>query len=415
MNAQSRVSQNPKAQVNLARRIQTIEIGRPAPKPNGGLGQPLSESLGGMPPLDQSHTDQLLSAAKCINPSSEDIVGVNTIIVSAATHIATFLNKNPAAHPEVSKGFSDVMALIQCADSLGWKDDGDSILRSIGYEPNATDDNEGTARCNVDTSPANENEPAATNAGMNGANQDGHAAAPGDDAKMQAFMAGLAEKEKNVPTPPAMKAGYGEWPDGVNGETHIPKRGILNTIEAIKRLGLTATFDEFRQKEYWTGHKQNSFNGEVSDEAVTLTRRNIREEFGFYPSKDMTYEAITCLCRDNSTDPVLEYFGKLKWDGVPRLDTMLHKYLGADGTALNAAIGRKMMCATIRPCCSHAKAPRNLRSVKTWPSSPTCSLTPVIYQVQSRIRSILLSANRSSSSQNYRASDVPRESAIRRR
>jgi len=62
----------------------------------------------------------------------------------------------------------------------------------------------------------------------------------------------------------------------------------------------------------------------------------------------MTYEAITCICRDNSTDPVLEYFSKLKWDGVPRLDAMLHKYLRAADTALNAAIGRKMMCAIVR-------------------------------------------------------------------
>src|SRR5262245_51402855 len=62
-----------------------------------------------------------------------------------------------------------------------------------------------------------------------------------------------------------------EWPGGIDGETHVPKRDILNTTEAINRLGLTATFDEFRQKEYWTGHKQKSFNGEVSDEAVTVT------------------------------------------------------------------------------------------------------------------------------------------------
>ena len=62
-----------------------------------------------------------------------------------------------------------------------------------------------------------------------------------------------------------------------------PKRDILNTIEAIKRIGITCTYDEFRQKEYWSGHADKTFDGEVSDAAVTVTRSNICTEFQFYP------------------------------------------------------------------------------------------------------------------------------------
>lgn len=138
------------------------------------------------------------------------------------------------------------------------------------------------------------------------------------------------------------------WPGGHNDETGKPKRGILNTIEAIKRLGITCTYDEFRQKEYWFGHTDQSFNGEVSDAAVTVVRRNICANFQFYPGAEETRDAITDACRDNKTNPVLAYFNGLKWDGKPRLDKMLPTYLGADDTPLNKAIGRKFMCAIVR-------------------------------------------------------------------
>ena len=45
---------------------------------------------------------------------------------------------------------------------------------------------------------------------------------------------------------------------------------------------------------------------------------------------------------------MLDYFASLKWDGKPRIDKILHNYLGADDTPLNAAIGRKTMCAIVR-------------------------------------------------------------------
>ena len=140
----------------------------------------------------------------------------------------------------------------------------------------------------------------------------------------------------------------GHWPDGQDDQTGNPKKGILNTIEAIKRAGIKCTWDEFRQKEYWTGHDDKKFDGEVSDAAVTVTRRNIWQKFCLYPGPMEARDAITDACRDNKSNPVLDYFAGLKWDGKPRLDKLLHKYLGADDTPLNDAISRKVMCAIVR-------------------------------------------------------------------
>jgi hypothetical protein len=139
----------------------------------------------------------------------------------------------------------------------------------------------------------------------------------------------------------------GKWPDGQHDDGK-PRKGILNTIEAIKRTGITCTWDDFRKKEYWSGHEDKSFDGEVSDAAITVTRRNLRRDFRLYPSAEETREAVTCACRDNKTNPVLDYFSELKWDGQPRLEKLLHKYLGADDTPLNSAFSVKMMCAIVR-------------------------------------------------------------------
>ena len=155
-----------------------------------------------------------------------------------------------------------------------------------------------------------------------------------------------AISRSHEPKPKSNISGY--WPDGVDDKTERPRKGILNTIEAIKRAGITCTWDEFRQKEYWSGHADKSFDGEISDAAVTVTRRNIRQKYRLYPDITETRDAITDACHDNKSNPVLDYFARLKWDGKPRLDKMFHTYWGADDTPLNAAVGRKVMCAIVR-------------------------------------------------------------------
>ena len=140
----------------------------------------------------------------------------------------------------------------------------------------------------------------------------------------------------------------GKWPGGYNEETGKPRSDILNIVEAIKRLGIKCNYDLFRYKEFWNGHADKKFDGEISDAAVTLTRAAIRQQFKFYPEKVATQEAITIACHDNKSNPVLDYYAALEWDGKPRLDKMLHKYWGADDTPLNAAIGCKFMCAIVR-------------------------------------------------------------------
>jgi predicted P-loop ATPase len=70
--------------------------------------------------------------------------------------------------------------------------------------------------------------------------------------------------------------------------------------------------------------------------------------FEFDPGSNFTFDALKIICLDRVFDPVRDYLDSLRWDGVPRLSTWLIKYCGADDTALNRAIGRKMLVAGVR-------------------------------------------------------------------
>ena len=51
-------------------------------------------------------------------------------------------------------------------------------------------------------------------------------------------------------------------------------------------------------------------------------------------------EAMRLVAGEHPIDPVIDYLGGLQWDGVPRLDGWLERYLGVDKSPIVAQIGR---------------------------------------------------------------------------
>jgi hypothetical protein len=137
------------------------------------------------------------------------------------------------------------------------------------------------------------------------------------------------------------------WPDGCSKQG-TPIKGYANTLVAIRKLNITCKLDTFRQKEFSEGHAIPSLNGELSDRAVTMLGDQISGTFSFYPGKEILREAITAECSRNAYNPVVDYFDRLTWDGVSRLQKLFHRHLGADDTPLNDAISTKLMCAIVR-------------------------------------------------------------------
>ena len=144
----------------------------------------------------------------------------------------------------------------------------------------------------------------------------------------------------------AKQAVGNEWPDIYqNGKTRPTLR---NTMLAIRRLGLYAEFDEFRQRKRLGGQALQLYAYELTDDACAVLRNLIINTFDFDPGKDHTREAAITLCLENTFHPVRDYLKPLKWDGIPRLGSWLSTYLGAENNELNQAIGRIMMVAAVR-------------------------------------------------------------------
>jgi hypothetical protein len=119
-----------------------------------------------------------------------------------------------------------------------------------------------------------------------------------------------------------------------------------NTLKAINELGVECRLDIFHDR-FVINHSTLATMENI-DDACLLFRHEIAGRFGFEPSKDTMFDALRRTCLEHRFDPVLDYLSSVKWDGKPRLDTMLTVYFRAEDNPLNRAIGRKMMIAAVR-------------------------------------------------------------------
>ena len=71
--------------------------------------------------------------------------------------------------------------------------------------------------------------------------------------------------------------------------------------------------------------------------------------------KDRIFDAVNVVAKQNAFHPVREYLDGCVWDGVPRVETLLIDYLGAEDNAYTRAVTRKAMAAAVariyRPGC----------------------------------------------------------------
>ena len=80
------------------------------------------------------------------------------------------------------------------------------------------------------------------------------------------------------------------------------------------------------------------------------------DDAGFYRYVEVFYgltgrekldHALMIVSAQNKINDVKHYLQELKWDGKPRVDTLLVDYLGADDTPYTRAVMRKSLCAAV--------------------------------------------------------------------
>ena len=63
--------------------------------------------------------------------------------------------------------------------------------------------------------------------------------------------------------------------------------------------------------------------------------------------KDRIFDAVNVVAQQNAFHPVREYLDGCEWDGVPRVETLLIDYLGAEDNPYTRAVTRKTLVAAV--------------------------------------------------------------------
>ena len=94
--------------------------------------------------------------------------------------------------------------------------------------------------------------------------------------------------------------------------------------------------------------------GQWIDSDDAALRYYLERKYGL-SSKDKIFDAVNVVATENSFHPVKEYLEGCTWDEVPRVETLLVDYLGADDNAYTRAVTRKTLVAAVariyRPGC----------------------------------------------------------------
>ena len=90
-------------------------------------------------------------------------------------------------------------------------------------------------------------------------------------------------------------------------------------------------------------------------DADDASLRYYLERFYGINSKDRIFDAVNVVATENRFHPVREYLDGCTWDGVPRVESLLIDYLGAEDNAYTRAVTRKALVAAVariyRPGC----------------------------------------------------------------
>jgi len=85
----------------------------------------------------------------------------------------------------------------------------------------------------------------------------------------------------------------------------------------------------------------------LSDPAITHIQHWISKRTGASFNETATLQGIVVAAHKNKIHPVRQYLGSLRWDGVDRLPTWLHKYFASDNCELYSRIGTWWMIGAV--------------------------------------------------------------------
>lgn len=133
---------------------------------------------------------------------------------------------------------------------------------------------------------------------------------------------------------------FEDWMENLEYGKNKKIKPTIDNIVTILKNTLDLSYNEFTKKLIFEGKTYKN-----SDDSKII--RMLESKYNVY-HEGKTKHAIEIACFENSFHPVRNYLKSLTWDGIPRLDTLLINYFGADDHAFNREAIRKTLVASCK-------------------------------------------------------------------
>lgn len=140
------------------------------------------------------------------------------------------------------------------------------------------------------------------------------------------------------------------WDLDGKGNKQVTVSNFVNAFKSDPLLNGLLAYDMLKETIVFTrpsftakGSKKGDL---VSDTDISIIKGRIERMHGIYNDAKLN-DAIEQVSSDNAFHPIKLYLESLTWDGVPRIDTFLVEYMGAEDNAYTREAFRKMLLAAV--------------------------------------------------------------------
>lgn len=147
-----------------------------------------------------------------------------------------------------------------------------------------------------------------------------------------------------VPTKPGERARPSYVRHEKTGEILMTMDNMVKGISDPRECGMSIAYDGFRDEIVLSEDDGASWVPFKDADYVRL--RIALERVGFKPpSRDITRDAVLLVAERNQFDSAQVWLGRQVWDGVPRVESFMARYMGAKDSAYARAVSRYLWTA----------------------------------------------------------------------
>lgn len=141
------------------------------------------------------------------------------------------------------------------------------------------------------------------------------------------------------------------WTDGLtlsaSGGYEKTLNNIMLIVQNAPELNGCARKDNFTNRILTASNLPWSSGVYWSDTDTTELRKYFDTRYKMRPSKQDIKDSVMAVAVKQGYHPVQDYLNSLKWDGIPRLDTLFMDYLGVADTPYTRAATRKALVGAV--------------------------------------------------------------------